>query len=336
MSDRKVIVAVLVALLAAILVVGCGGGGGGGSTGGGGGGGNTYAVEAYFTADPTAFVDPTNMMVSDQVTFVLASYDQNGVRSVVSGVTWSTNDTTAQAGTLDPSTGAYSALSPSAQTYKVTTSFGGTAYQASYAVTPLQARLYGKIVNITNAAGVPAIKALFFDGSGTQVGSVTSANDGTIRASVPTTAVSMNLDPNSIPLASFYRAFSYIGIRQGKTAGLSTGGNTATTLNDTAGNWVVNDLALHSVSIVSGTGAGQSLIIASNTSTQITVQSPWTVVPDTSSTYAFTLLRYSPTISGCNAKIPALANGTVSQLESNVYLVPITLTPPGPPTGCGF
>jgi len=72
-------------------------------------------------------------------------------------------------------------------------------------------------------------------------------------------------------------------------SGTSSGGNTITTLNDTAQSFTTNQFVNFNVSITSGTGAGQTRTITSNTATQLTVSSPWTTIPDISSTYQISL-----------------------------------------------
>lgn len=66
--------------------------------------------------------------------------------------------------------------------------------------------------------------------------------------------------------------------------GTATGGST-TTLSDTAKSWTTNAHALRAVTIVSGTGAGQTGVIASNTGTQLTIGTAWAVAPDATSVY---------------------------------------------------
>jgi RHS repeat-associated protein len=77
-----------------------------------------------------------------------------------------------------------------------------------------------------------------------------------------------------------------VGTVGGLTSGQSTGGNTATTLNDTTQMWQTNQWAGLAVEIIAGTGAGQVGTIASNTNNQLTVTSAWTTVPDATSLYA--------------------------------------------------
>ncbi|MEW6674881.1 MAG: prepilin-type N-terminal cleavage/methylation domain-containing protein [Nitrospirota bacterium] len=67
--------------------------------------------------------------------------------------------------------------------------------------------------------------------------------------------------------------------------GVSTGGNTNTTLNDTTKSWTTNKWQNKIVAIVDGTGKGQIRTISSNTSTQLIVSTSWTTVPDNTSVY---------------------------------------------------
>ena len=69
--------------------------------------------------------------------------------------------------------------------------------------------------------------------------------------------------------------------------GTSTGGNTATTLNDTLQNWQGNTYRGYGdlVTITGGTGAGQSRIIIGNGTTQLQVNPAWTTIPDNTSIY---------------------------------------------------
>ncbi len=69
------------------------------------------------------------------------------------------------------------------------------------------------------------------------------------------------------------------------TAGLTTGGNTATTLNDTTQNWTVNQWAGQEVLITGGPGIGQRTHIISNTATQLTVNPAWTTIPPANDLY---------------------------------------------------
>lgn len=67
--------------------------------------------------------------------------------------------------------------------------------------------------------------------------------------------------------------------------GISTGGNTNTTLNDTTKSWTTNEWQNKIVAIANGTGEGQTRTVGSNTPTQLTVTTNWTTVPDNTSVY---------------------------------------------------
>ena len=67
--------------------------------------------------------------------------------------------------------------------------------------------------------------------------------------------------------------------------GTSTGGNTASTLNDTGKAWTTNAYRGLYVTITSGLGSGQTALIASNTATVLTISTTWTTTPDSTSKY---------------------------------------------------
>lgn len=67
--------------------------------------------------------------------------------------------------------------------------------------------------------------------------------------------------------------------------GTATAGASAT-LTDSTKSWTTNAFTTASVRITSGTGAGQTRYIASNTATQLTVTVAWTTNPDNTSVYA--------------------------------------------------
>lgn len=67
--------------------------------------------------------------------------------------------------------------------------------------------------------------------------------------------------------------------------GIATAGG-ASTLTNSVKSWATNQFANAQVRIVSGTGAGQIRTIASNTATELTVSSSWTIQPDSTSVYS--------------------------------------------------
>lgn len=66
--------------------------------------------------------------------------------------------------------------------------------------------------------------------------------------------------------------------------GTATGGST-TTLTDSSKSWTTNAQAGRAITIISGTGAGQVGVIASNTATVVTIGTAWAVAPDGTSVY---------------------------------------------------
>lgn len=71
-------------------------------------------------------------------------------------------------------------------------------------------------------------------------------------------------------------------------SGTSTGGNTTTTLNDTAKTWTASQWIGYTVTITGGTGSGQTRTVSANTTNQLTVSAVWATTPDATSTYTIT------------------------------------------------
>ncbi|MCL4457190.1 MAG: prepilin-type N-terminal cleavage/methylation domain-containing protein [Nitrospirae bacterium] len=128
-------------------------------------------------------------------------------------------------------------------------------------------------------------------------------------------------------------------------AGRSTGGNDATHLNDTAKSWTTGQWGNYSVSIINGTGSGQTRTISSNTITQLT-NANWTTTPDATSEYnilsnntfsrdsvANTLL-YAKNASGNTSLAENITCFTVGQSGSRIDITITAETPnPMPATG---
>jgi hypothetical protein len=71
----------------------------------------------------------------------------------------------------------------------------------------------------------------------------------------------------------------------GYDAGKSSGSNTANTIIDSGKSWTVNRYANYAVRILFGTGAGQLRRIISNSSTALTINGFWNILPDNTSVY---------------------------------------------------
>lgn len=106
-------------------------------------------------------------------------------------------------------------------------------------------------------------------------------------------------------------------------SGTATAGTTNTLSNSTK-SWTTNQWTNYQIRITAGTGIGQVRTIASNTGTQITVTSNWTVTPDTTSEYsiegnddfiyllgnnAVTMYRYSISGNTWTTLSPGVARG---------------------------
>lgn len=100
--------------------------------------------------------------------------------------------------------------------------------------------------------------------------------------------------------------------------GRSSGGNTATALNDGTKTWTTNQWQNYYVNIHSGTGSGQtSKQIVSNTASLLTISnsSPWTTVPDTTSDYK---MMSSHSFSRSGNILQYTKNGNTVDLSNNV------------------
>ena len=201
----------LIALIVMIVVFGCGGGGSsGGTSTSGTTTGDTYMFAVIAESAPGVQVDPTNLQVGDSVTFRVAQIDlTKDTYAIVSGATFTTTDTHGAAGTLNLQSGAFDATaSTNGTTFTISSVVRGTTYSAKYAVTPVQGRVSGTVVD---ANGVPVQFAvvLFFDGSANQIGATMATVTGAFNGSVPLTGKRFNLQPASLNTARYYQAFTY-------------------------------------------------------------------------------------------------------------------------------
>lgn len=103
-----------------------------------------------------------------------------------------------------------------------------------------------------------------------QMATITSNTSNTLNFSTITTAPDATSVFQIITLAPY-------------AIGVATSA-TSTTLVNSAKTWTTNQWTNYQVKIISGTGMGQTRVIASNTSTALTVAA-WSVTPDTTSVY---------------------------------------------------
>lgn len=222
-----------IAVVAAVVLIGCGGGGGGsssgssatgstnGSTNGNTNGGAGLNVGPMLVAvnSSNQMIDPTNLQPGNRVTFEVVTINSANMQvTVVSGARFSTSDSSNVAGNLSPTSGVYVANSVSSvQSFTMTGHVGLQQYSALYAVNPVQATVTGTVMD-TNGNVVPFAVMTFFNGSGTQVGTCKAGLDGSIFASVPTSAVRFGfaqssippaMNPGSIPSMGYFQIFYY-------------------------------------------------------------------------------------------------------------------------------
>ena len=101
---------------------------------------------------------------------------------------------------------------------------------------------------------------------------------GQIRKITANTSTQLTFSAGTaVDTTSSYMIIGYDG-------GTATAGG-ASTLTDSAQAWAVNRWKNYAVRILTGTGAGQALPIASNTATALTTVRPWLTQPDSTSVY---------------------------------------------------
>jgi hypothetical protein len=132
--------------------------------------------------------------------------------------------------------------------------------------------------------------------AGFQVRILSGAGAGQVRTIASNTATALTVDPAWTTTPTSTSAYAILP--PNTPAGVATSG-AATTLTDTTRTWVANEWAGYEVRILTGAGAGQFRTISSNTSTALTVGSPWAVNPTSTSTYA--ILPADPTTGTASA-----------------------------------
>lgn len=150
--------------------------------------------------------DPRNFQVSEQYVFQLVG--TKGGKRVILPATFRSSDNGGQFGTVAVNSGLFTATdTPTSAAQTMFASYNGNDYQTPYEVKVRQARLIGKVLD-TSSNPVSGVIVKFFSVDGAFVGQVTSASDGTYRASVPTSAAKFTLTGSSVPLSD-HRVFTY-------------------------------------------------------------------------------------------------------------------------------
>lgn len=156
------------------------------------------------------FVDPTNIFTNESITFRLSGINSNNQRVVISTSGWGI--TGVNAGVLQSNGNLVASANPTGVTGTVSVTYDTIQYSGLVRVVSPQAILTGRIRLITGTlVGRVGIHCL--NSSGTVVATGMSAADGSVRLSVPTTAVRFRTDYSIVdPAATFYvRQFAYNG-----------------------------------------------------------------------------------------------------------------------------
>lgn len=205
------------------LLSGCGGGGGGGGNNNGGGGANIASGQYIEFFDGGGnWIDPFDLSAGQTGTAVLVNYDSLGNRTVMPP-TGSGYQTTAPGGavTINPATGVFTIVGTPVNEFKFqcTTMFLGTpTLFEQRARTPLVSSVVnGRFTELNiftglpSGTGIPHLNVDFYNAGGTLVGSARTMADGRFSARIPTTAVEMMVDANSIKQSRYYRSVYYDG-----------------------------------------------------------------------------------------------------------------------------
>lgn len=199
-------------LLLAVLVLviisgGCGGGGGGSSSSSTTTTTGTTKAEAVLAATPGQVVDAKNIQAGETIQFEVVNYSATNVRTVQSSSNWTTTDNGATVGSLS-SSGVLTASTSSNSIFTATGTAGGKQYSINYEVKPVQAIVTGTVID-SNGNGAPGVTVNFYNSLGTIVSSSTTAQNGSLWASVPATATSFNFNSASLPTALYFKSFVF-------------------------------------------------------------------------------------------------------------------------------
>jgi hypothetical protein len=156
---------------------------------GGGGGGIIGGNWVFFRVELPGR-DAENLTVGETVTFELAGYDESNNRTKLAANSWALTNVVGSPGTIG-SGGTFNATGTGTAT--VTATFQNKTVQSlDIEVHPIQAKITGN-VRSTGGNPIAGAKVAFFDAGNQQVGRATTNSNGVFTASVPTSAVKMNL-----------------------------------------------------------------------------------------------------------------------------------------------
>lgn len=192
----------------------CGGGGGGnGSTDGGtdsGGTGTLTNVQLIGTIGSNVGVGLTNLAVGDTVQLQFVGQDSSGRQVTRTGSSFSTTAPSSVA-TIS-SDGVLTVHGVSGGTYSVSGLGPNGVLTRDFSSTAPQAFVTGRVKNVNNT-GVAVVRVMFYNDSGSLLGTAVTGPSGLFRANVPGTASGFTIDVEAAdPATSFafyYRQYGY-------------------------------------------------------------------------------------------------------------------------------
>lgn len=181
----------------AVALIGCGGGG----AGGGGGPFSVVRVEL-----PNG--DPINIVVGQNVTFVLAGYDAiTNQRSVLSADTWGNSNPAV--GSISNS-GQFTATNAGSSTISATWTGTPAAQSLNIVVKPTGlAGISGIVVQDVGGQGIRGQQVVFYNAANVEVGRANSLTGGAFTAYVTTDAVKMNMADSVLTSGGYLLQWKY-------------------------------------------------------------------------------------------------------------------------------
>lgn len=192
-------------LAAFILAIACGGGGGS----------NTVTpppqgltkAEAVLAGTPSQIVDAKNIQVGETIQFEVVNYSAANVRTVIPTSNWTTTDNGSSVGTLS-SSGVLSASASANSIFTASTTVNGTTYSIAYEVKPVEAIITGTVID-SNGKPAPNVVVDFYNSLGSIDATSTTAQNGSLWASVPLNTTRFNLAVSSMPISTYFRSFVF-------------------------------------------------------------------------------------------------------------------------------
>jgi hypothetical protein len=182
-------------------------------------------------------------------------------------------------------------LQPNAFYYYALTSVDGNGNEGAPSLSVLAATSFGPAtysVTLQNLS-LPSTAATFNVYRGSSPSQLLQISSNNTPAST-FTDTGLPCQPYLPPDANYDHANFYWRLEAQPSATVTI--FSANTIGNNTTNMAPNQYAGMTVRILAGTGAYQERVVASNTATTLTVSKPWTITPDTSSTFAISQTGY--------------------------------------------